>query len=125
MYVGMSYDRHGEHGTVTIHEVSADLAENSSAAQIRFFVCRVGGTRTIGAIGIVDQAEMNSSCLSLEPAREAEVRLGRAPMDQIVMAVTPTRPGRVTVRSLRVTYSQGWKTGTQKIGGHITFRTAS
>jgi hypothetical protein len=125
MYVGMSYDRHGEQGTVTIHEVSANLAENSSAAQIRFFVCRVGGTRTIGAIGVVHQAEMNSSCLSWEPARGTELRLGRTPMDQIVMAVKPTRPGRVTVRSLRVTYSQGWKTGTQRIGGHVTFLTRS
>ena len=38
MYVGISYDRKGEHEIATIHHVSADLAVNSSAARIKFFV---------------------------------------------------------------------------------------
>lgn len=123
-YVGMSYDRRGEHGTVTIHEVSPDLVENTSAARFRFFVCRVGGVKTIGAIGIVGEEGIANSCLSLEPAGGAELRLGRSPMDQIVMAVTPMKPGRVRIRSLHVTYSRGWQSGTQTIGGRITLRTS-
>ena len=123
MYVGMSYDRDGEHETATIHHVTADVAVNSSAARIKFYVCRVDPAQRVGAIGSLN-GSVRRYCLSLVPVHEAKLGLGRHPMDQIIMGLFPTRPGRVTVRNVEVTYSRGWQTGTQRVGGRITLRTA-
>lgn len=122
-YVGMSYDRDGEHGVATIHDARAHVLLNSAGARIDFFVCRVDGSSGVGAIGSVrGEKEIQRECLSLEPVDEARVRLGRAPMDQIVMAVTLTTPGRVAIDSAEVRYSRGWQTGTQSIGGEVRLR---
>jgi hypothetical protein len=62
------------------------------------------------------QKETPAFCRSLTPAQGADLHLGPGLPDQIVVTITPTHPGLVSVRGVHLTYSYGWKRGSQDTG---------
>ncbi|GAA1768329.1 hypothetical protein GCM10009795_013320 [Nocardioides hankookensis] len=106
-------------GDVTITDVEANLAQNTSASTIAFSVCTPGGRDVIGLLeGIPEEL-----CLAVRPV--THVRLGSD--DYLLMTVTPTEPGVVDVTSFDVTYRYGshrlWRHGTDTTGTRVTITT--
>ncbi|HET7736559.1 MAG TPA: hypothetical protein VFK52_11320 [Nocardioidaceae bacterium] len=124
MYVGMSYAQPDAEGTVRIHSVKAADLSAPSDAVIEFFVCTIdpdGDASAIGAIG----DPISDACASLVPAEGAKLDLDAKPMQQLVVAMTLPTPGRLSMTGVDVTYSYGWRRGTQRIGGDIDLKAAT
>ena len=63
-------------------------------------------------------------CTTLEPIEGKRLDLHNSPMrQQVVMAVTMTRPGRIKVSSISLNYDDRWQTGTQRTGGEVVVST--
>lgn len=118
IYIGMSYEKDDAHGTITITSARPDVVHDSADAHIGFYVCTVNTAET-GAIGSSDERDMRRFCSSLVPADGARLKLNAHPFQQVVMAVTLTRPGRVKIAGMRISYARGWHRGSDLTGGII------
>ena len=123
LYIGMTYETPDAEGRVTIHAARAKEVRDSANSVIDFFVCTVDATSGVGAIGAVPESDIHDECSSLVPAEGASMELNAKPRQQVVMAVSLARPGRIQVRGVELTYSHGWRRGTQLVGGEIDLRT--
>jgi hypothetical protein len=123
LYVGMSYEHRDASGTVSIHSARAIGMRDSADSIIDFLVCTIDPEGGVGAVGIVGPAEIQRECRALEPAEGATLELNADPHQQLVLAVTLTRAGGISLRGVELTYSHGWRRGTQRIGGEVEVHT--
>lgn len=123
LYVGMTYEAREAEGVVTLTGLAPRLTDDSSGTIVEFFVCEVDSSAGIGAIGNVYGRGIGEQCTSLVPAEGARLRLNADPKQQVVMAVSPQRPGGVTVDGIDITYVHGWQHGSQRVGGEVRLRT--
>lgn len=115
MNVQMSSEADLAPRTVTINGIEPVILTNTANARIVFWLCtEKPGRAFISAIG-----NPQRHCRDLRPVEDQTVTLYRRPGPQITMTVVPTRPGVVRVRGMRVSYSEGWRSGTQTTGGHV------
>lgn len=96
---------------LTVHSVEPQITEGD--AQVDVIVCHTGpGKDGIGAVrGSVDRY-----CESHGAPDGA--RLG--PHDQFVVRVHSDKPGRAVIEGVKVTYSHGWRRGSQVTGLTVT-----
>jgi len=110
----------GVNGVVTLHNASANVVSDSGDARIEFFVCvknpKLGGT-------IFSVHDNQPWCASRLPVGDAVLPLDRVPRQQLLMSVTLTRPGRLEIHGVDVTYTRGHQTGTQHLDGLIVHET--
>ncbi|HEU4566417.1 MAG TPA: hypothetical protein VFR99_00180 [Marmoricola sp.] len=119
IYFGMSYEPHDAHGTITIRSARANVVHDSANARIVFQVCTIDPGEEIGAIGSSDERGIRKYCSSLVPAAGATLKLNARPFQQVVMAVTLTRPGEVEIDGMNIDYERGWQRGSDLTGGTI------
>ena len=68
--------------------------------------------------------ETRQQCSSLSPFQSGPVTVGFSRGDDdILIAVTPAHSGVVRVHGMRVSFSSGWRHGTQHVGPEIRTRT--
>lgn len=114
-YVAVIGSESGRGDRISIDEVEANVVNNTSQAEITFSICRSGTGDTVLRNPIKD-------CAELTPVAGANLAAGGS-RDQIIMAVTPQRQGRVVVEDFDITYSQSGKHGTQTLGPDVTVMT--
>jgi hypothetical protein len=119
-YVGMSYAPKDEHGQVTIREVKAHGVDDTADASLKFFVCTLKGD--IGGIGMGRDEDVQRFCSLLVPAAGARLELNGTPRQQLLISITLRKPGRAKVHGVDLTYSYGWRSGNQHIGGNAILR---
>lgn len=120
-YFGMTW---GSDGGPVVTARSADpmVIENSARADVKVLVCHLLPGSDGSLIGVIDAADVKKSC-DLGRIGGASLNLPEAPpATQVVVEVTPHQPGRVVVDGITLRYNQGWRTGSQHIGGRIDFR---
>lgn len=123
-YVGMSYPRDRDGGHVTLHGGRVDVVRGAGLADTALLVCTLAPDANVGAIGTYVGDGIHDDCTTLEPIDDARLDLHYAPMrQQVVMAVTMVRPGRVKVSGISLDYSDRWQTGTQRTGGEVVVST--
>jgi hypothetical protein len=108
---------------VHVSVVRPVVRENTAAAQIVVLKCGRSspGDEALGG----DAAEVRGRCATLVPFASGSVTFGeRAGDDDIVLEVTPTRPGKVQIAGIEVRYSSGLRHGTQHIGAQTSVRTS-
>ncbi len=93
---------------VTIHAVEPQLI--SGKATVDVLVCHLGPESP--GLGAGRGRDLARFCTDREPAEGA--RMTRD--DQLLLRVRSDAPGRVVVRGIEVTYSHGWRRGTQLTG---------
>ncbi len=80
-------------------------------ADFDYLLCTVNPGQ--GGVGLAFEEDLADSCASVDPVKGADMTLGE---QQLLLAITPTQPGRVLVHGLDVKYTDGWRTGTQHVG---------
>ena len=90
------------------------VTRNTAAATVSVLVCAVRpGTAPVTALDV-----RSTRCLSLAPVRPGSQILG-AGVNELFVAITPHRPGVVTVRGCRVRYGKGLRRGDQVTGNYL------
>jgi hypothetical protein len=125
LYAGLVFEKDGATGEVELDSVHAHVTRNSAAAKIEFYLCFIDPAADVGAIGSVEQQDLDDDCEMLIPAEGATMQLNAAPRQQLVVGVTLTSPGSVRLGSVDVTYSYGRQHGTQRTGGELVLATKS
>ena len=121
MYFGVTAPHPREGQRIAIASASPRIVENTAEATVYFYVCTLDlseiGQSGLGAAG---PREFARFCPDPVPVGEGVERdVGAEPPQQLVMAVTVQRPGVLRTRGVDLTYSHGWRTGTQAIGEHL------
>lgn len=93
---------------LTIHAVEPQVVSGNATVDV--LVCRYGSRST--GLGAGQGRDLDRFCADREPAEGA--RMTRD--DQLLLRVRSDEPGRVVVRGVEVTYSHGWRRGTQLTG---------
>lgn len=119
IYLGITHERHSAEGSIRIRDVQPDLGENDAEATVEYFLCTVDPSSGVGSIGSVDARLIGDECSELVAAEGQEMELNARPRQQLVLAVTPTKPGTVTVEGTELSYSYGWRRGTQRLGDSL------
>ena len=122
LYVGMTSELRGAHGTITIRSVDAIVEQDSAGAAISFFVCTVDPSSGVGSIGVVHERAVHQECSRLVPAEGATLRLNHHPREQLVMALQLRHRGTLHVRAADLAYARGWQRGHQQVGGDAVLR---
>lgn len=104
--------------TVAISSAEANEVSDGAAARVEVLLCTLDPSR-LGAIGSVSAGEASQWCSTLVPARGVRLRLGADARQQLVVRVTPTRPGRVRIHGVHVRYRDGVRFGIQDTGPDI------
>ena len=111
-YVGVTFPQGGTTDSVTIHDVRANLTDQSGRLDVAALVCSLRPAEN-SAVGAGNEATARKTCTSLVPAEGATLRLGRerSQQQQLVLAVTARGPANVVIDGIDVTYSSGWQRG--------------
>lgn len=121
MYFAVTYPDPRVGQRITIESASPRIVENTAEATVDFYVCTLD-VKEIGpgALGAADPREFARVCPDPVPVDAGvELNVGAEPPQQLMMAVTVHRPGLLRTRGVDLTYSHGWRTGTQAIGAHV------
>ena len=106
-------------GTLTLHisSIRAVVHGNTSAAKIIIEKC------VLSAEGHVldgqPASDARGRCATLRPFHSGTVKLGYDPGDvDILIAIQPVHAGTVDVHGVKVSFTAGWRSGTQHTGLH-------
>jgi hypothetical protein len=103
---------------ITISAITPHVGSNTSDATVRVLVCQRNGTNTgVGA----QESDLSASCSAVTPfSSPMTIDLGFS-ATQVLVAVTPQRPGAVHIAGIDVTYAQGPRHAIQRAGADLTF----
>lgn len=118
-YVAMTFPSDADSGWVRIHGADPDGLADSTGAQVAYFVCTPEPGPTGGAIGFASDSDFPQQCGGLVSATGATLSLAK---QQLIVAITPTRPGVLVLHGIDVHYTDGWQNGTQRVGGDVRIR---
>ena len=120
LYAGMSYPRDHGGGRVTLQGGQANIVSGAEKADVELLVCTLDPDAEVGAIGSYLGNGIHEACLSLVPIEGEGLDLHHSPMrQQVVVKVTLTKPGTVTISDITLDYTFGWQRGSQRTGGNI------
>lgn len=100
--------RVGDPGGVTVHDVEPQVVEGD--ATVEAFLCRRSAGD--GALGAARGEVAARYCESQRTP--AGARMGAT--DDLVLRIHATEPGKVVVEGVEITYSHGWRRGSQVTG---------
>ena len=113
LYQGMT-----EPATVHLEAVEAHVTEDTANADITFAVCTMGYPRPFSGV----LPPLDELCTRVVPVKGVDLTIGNDSVQQLVMTVTAAQAGTVVVRGVEVTYSDGWRHGTQRTGQGFILR---
>jgi hypothetical protein len=103
------------HEVLDIASIEPIMRLNTAAATVVIEQCM----RTPGAAGVGAVSSTSGLCVSTPQFQPGHINIGN-PIDQIIYAITPTRPGTVRITGSDVTYRVGGRRGTQHAGVKLT-----
>lgn len=107
--------------SITITRLTPHVDANTSGAVIRVLVCERNGGRL--AVGM-QYSGLSRSCTSVVPVTLPMTLDVGYMTAQVVVEVTPRRPGTVHIAGFDVDYTQGLRHGTQRAGAGLTLTTS-
>jgi hypothetical protein len=123
--VGSAIRHPNQPGELSLHisAIRAIVALNTADADISILRCVLAndGPGPDGA----SRGAAKATCSSLRPFDSGAVTVGfRKGDDDIVVAVSPKRAGKVRISGIELQYSSGLRHGTQHTGVQLSFRTS-
>jgi hypothetical protein len=124
LYVGMSYPRGRDGGHVIVHGGHANIASGADNAEVELLLCTIDPDAEVDAIGSYDGDSIHRDCSALVPLQEQRLDLQYEPLrQQVVLGVTLTHTGSVSISDITWDYSDGWRRGSQHTGGEVVMST--
>ncbi|HEX6249139.1 MAG TPA: hypothetical protein VFZ64_14805 [Nocardioidaceae bacterium] len=118
LHVGMTWEGVDiEPRKVTLHDAEAHVVKDTADAEISFSLCRAAD-EPVGSAG----GALERWCSEVRPIHDTSMTLNADPRETVVMTVRPTQPGIVRVRGIDLTYTDGWRTGTEHTGSVVVVR---
>jgi hypothetical protein len=104
------------HRVIAVRSVTPVITENASQARVRVLVClpRKGP--------ILEVSDLGAFCRQVRPFSAGALDLTNYHA-QLVLAITPRRPGLLRIEGCRITYADGPHVGTQQTGSEVVVRT--
>lgn len=109
---------------VTLTALEPRFASDSAAATVEYLVCdldpAVLAADGVGSFGFgMPDDEVDRTCASTRPAEGAVLHLQREAHEELIVGITPTRPGRVRILAHDVGFRVGWRRGADRIGVEV------
>ena len=124
LYVGMSYPWGRDGGHVVLHGGHVNIDSGADNADVKLLLCTIDPDAGDGAIGSYDGPGIESGCSALVPIQDQRMDMQYAPMrQQVVLEVTLTHRGTVSISDVTLDYSYGWRSGGQRTGGQVVMST--
>lgn len=105
---------------VTITGLEPEFRRDGAAATVEYLICELDpavlaeeGVVGFGA-GLRSRA-VDRYCTSTRPAVGATFRLRSQPPEEVLVGVTPTRPGRTAIARHHMSFDVGWQRGSDEI----------
>lgn len=117
-YVAVTYG--AEDVDVVLRGAAPVLRPSSADADVTYVVCERAASAQ-GTIGSAYEEATARHCERLVLLGGDPVRYAPAE-DQVLMRVVPREPGSVVVRATRLTYEDGWRSGSQLVGEGFRIR---
>ncbi len=115
--VGMLYSAtSGRVSSVHIDKLSPRLVRDTAGGTFTFELCTLKSSNTSMGMAAGGLGVLRPYCTTMAPAVGADFTVGGGERQQIVMVVTPARPGIIRVAGLDLTYTAGWQKGTEHVG---------
>jgi hypothetical protein len=120
MWTPLEDGRTSAPGEILIESIEPRMKSDGAAVVVEYAICdldpallaaeKVGGS----PIGGRDR-DLDRYCTRVVPADGASMRLGTDPGRELLVGVTPTRPGRTVIQSHRIQFKEGWQTGSDDV----------
>lgn len=120
----IEHGQSAEPGRIYVEDIEPQFDRDGAEVEVEYVICRLDAG-TLAADGVsssgygMRDGAIERYCTFTTPAEGASFRLGAKANQELLVAVTPTRPGRSVVNSHRLTYSEGWRRGTADIHATI------
>jgi hypothetical protein len=107
-------------GEIVIESIEPRMASDGAAVVVEYAICDLdpatlaaegGGGSPYGG----RDRDLRRYCTRVVPAEGASMRLGTDPGHELLVGVTPTRPGRTVIQSHRIQFREGWQKGSDDI----------
>lgn len=114
-------------GTIDIEGIEPNVTSDGAAVKVDYAVCHLDPTVlaaervSSSGYGMRDH-HVRRYCTRLVPAEAASMQLGTKPGQELLVGVTPTRPGRSIIRSHLIEFSEGWRQGTAEIHASVDIK---
>ncbi len=119
LYFGVTWPGNPDHDVV-LESAHPRVTTDSAASDVEVVACVAGGLEGT-PIGTAFDSHLDRYCSKVLPIwpDEPDVRLSSARHDQLLIRVTPRRPGRVEIAGVDVVYRDGWQQGHQKVTARV------
>lgn len=114
-------------GTIEIEGINPNITSDGAAVKVEYAICHLDPA-VLAAEGVSSSGygmhdhHVRRYCTRLAPVEAASMQLGTKPGQELLVGVTPTRPGRSIIRSHLIEFSEGWRQGTAKIHASVDIR---
>ena len=125
IYLGITQEPHGARGSIEIHGAEPDIVQDNAGVRIDYLLCVVEPSSGVGSIGSVTSTDIDEQCSSLTPVEGQDMELNADPRQQVVVSVTATQPGTVEIGGTELSYSYGWRRGSQFLGEGLVLTAVS
>jgi hypothetical protein len=118
----------GDEGSVVeIRGLQPTLGRDEAAVRVEYLVCELDPDRLerlgVGGFGYgMPERAVDRSCVTTRPAIGASIELGADPPHELIVGVTPTRPGRSVVTGHEAAYRVGWQVGREDVAVTVRVR---
>lgn len=105
---------------VSISSLEPRVATDGTEAVVEYVICeldpRVLDAQGVGGFGYGMHAQdVRRYCLRTRPAEGATLPLRSDPPQEVLLGVTPTRPGRTVISGHRMSFGVGWRRGSAEL----------
>jgi hypothetical protein len=112
---------------VTITGLEPRVRLDGSRAAVEYVICELDPTvldkEGVGSFGYGgSDRDLKRYCARTRPAVGATFRLRSEPPEELLVGVTPTRPGRTVITGHRISFRVGWQVGSDDIGVTVKLR---
>lgn len=103
---------------------------DGAAVQVEYVICELD-EEALAADGVsgfgygVPARDVERYCARTTPAENAVLHLRSEPREELIVGVSPTRPGRTVITGHQISFRVGWQRGTDEIDVNVTIAVSS
>lgn len=130
VWTSLEHGHGGSPGVLEIEHLAPRATTDGAAVEVEYLVCELDG-RVLAADGVVGfgyglpGADVGKYCRRTWPAVGSTIALGTEPRQDLIVGVTPTRPGRTVVDHHVIRFAEGWQHGEDDIHATVDLTAAA